>query len=171
MSEKHGDGLVYHRSDCGSGYVRLYGGGGDMDGTACGKWALADWQIDIIHKYDWNFKSEDLTWLIQFHDGLLGIPPLSAEEFQLKVNLIAGCHTDGWGHLLNDDGSRQDGQNPMDGQGFFLAHDINGNCPDQTRKECPENHARWQSLVASMGGDMSAFGGGPETWKSIPYDR
>lgn len=35
---KNGDGLVYHRSDCGYPNVRMYGFGGDGPGTACGQW-------------------------------------------------------------------------------------------------------------------------------------
>jgi hypothetical protein len=172
MAEKNGDLIVYHRSDCGSSYVRMYGGGGDMDGSACGTWGLEDWQIDIIHKYDWNFKSEDLNQLKIYRDGdIFGNGKLSPEAFQLAVNWVAGCHTDMYGNLLNDDGSRQDGQNPQDAQGFYLAFTVNGRCPDATRRDCPENHTRWESLSKSMGGDMSAFGGGPETWKAIPYNR
>jgi hypothetical protein len=172
MARKNGDLIVYHRSDCGSGYVRMYGGGGDMDGSACGTWGLEDWQIDIIHKYDWNFKSEDLNQLKIYRDGdIFGNGKLSPEAFQLAVNWVAGCHTDMYGNLLNDDGSRQDGQNPQDAQGFYLAFTVNGRCPDATRRDCPENHTRWESLSKSMGGDMSAFGGGPETWKAIPYNR
>ena len=171
MAKRNGDLIVYHRSDCGSGYVRMYGFGGDGPGQSCGKWGLEDWQIDIIHQYDWNFKAEDLNQLKIYRDGdLFGNGKLSPEEFQLAVNYVAGCHTDVYGHLLNDDGSRQDGQNPQDSQGFYLAFDVNNRCPDSTRRDCPENHARWESLAASMGGDMSAFGGGPETWKSIPYN-
>jgi len=172
MAKKNGDLIVYHRSDCGSSYVRMYGGGGDMDGSACGTWGLEDWQIDIIHKYDWNFKSEDLNQLKIYRDGdIFGNGKLSPEAFQLAVNWVAGCHTDMYGNLLNDDGSRQDGQNPQDAQGFYLAFTVNGRCPDATRRDCPENHTRWEDLSKSMGGDMSAFGGGPETWKSIPYNR
>jgi hypothetical protein len=172
MARKNGDLIVYHRSDCGSSYVRMYGGGGDMDGSACGTWGLEDWQIDIIHKYDWNFKSEDLNQLKIYRDGdIFGNGKLSPEAFQLAVNWVAGCHTDMYGNLLNDDGSRQDGQNPQDAQGFYLAFTVNGRCPDATRRDCPENHTRWNDLSRSMGGDMSAFGGGPETWKAIPYNR
>jgi hypothetical protein len=172
MAEKNGDLIVYHRSDCGSSYVRMYGGGGDMDGSACGTWGLEDWQIDIIHKYDWNFKSEDLNQLKIYRDGdIFGNGKLSSEAFQLAVNWVAGCHTDMYGNLLNDDGSRQDGQNPQDAQGFYLAFTVNGRCPDATRRDCPENHTRWEDLSKSMGGDMSVFGGGPETWKAIPYNR
>lgn len=172
MADRNGDLIVYHRSDCGSGYVRMYGFGGDGPGQPCEKWGLEDWQIDIIHQYDWNFKAEDLNQLKIYRDGdLFGNGKLSPEEFQLAVNYVAGCHTDVYGNLLNDDGSRQNGKNPQDSQGFYLAFTVNGRCPDSTRRDCPENHARWESLAKSMGGDMSAFGGGPETWKSIPYNR
>jgi hypothetical protein len=175
MADKNGGGIVYHRSDCGSGYVRMYGSGGDWPEVltgGCEKWALEDWQIDIIHKYDWNFKAEDLNQLKIYRDGdILGKGKLSPEEFQLAVNYVAGCHTDVSGNLLNDDGSRQDGKNPQDSQGFYLAFTVNGRCPDSTRRDCPENHTHWESLSKSMRGDMSAFGGGPETWKATPYNR
>lgn len=58
---RNGGGIVYHRSDCGYGYVRFYGFGGDGPGSACGTWALAPYQRDIIHSFDWNFRTEDLT--------------------------------------------------------------------------------------------------------------
>lgn len=170
MADKNGGGFVYHRSDCGSGYVRLYGGGGGegWTGSACGTWALEDWQIDIIHKYDWNFKLEDLQQLKTYRDGdLFGKGKLSPEEFQLAVNRRAGCHTDVYGNLLNDDGSRQDGLNPKDAQGCYLAFDVNNFCPDSTRRDCPENHALWDLWVRSGGG----IGDGPETWKTVPYNR
>jgi len=172
MAERNGWGVVYNSSDCGDSYVRWYGFGGDAPCSSCDTWGLEDWQIEIIHKYDWNFKAEDLNQLKIYRDGdIFGKGKLSPEAFQLAINWVAGLHTDAYGHLLNDDGSRQDGKNPQDSQGFYLAFTENGRCPDSTRRECPENHARWNELSRSMGGDMSAFGGGPETWKSTPYNR
>jgi hypothetical protein len=58
---RNGGGIVYHRSDCSYGNVRFYGFGGDGPGSACGTWALAPYQRDIIHSFDWNFRTEDLT--------------------------------------------------------------------------------------------------------------
>jgi hypothetical protein len=168
MAKQNGGGIVYHRSDCGSGYVRWYSAGGNSPCSACEKWLLEDWQIDIIHQYDWNFKAEDLNDLKTCRDGdIFGKGKLSPEDFQRRVNWISGCHTDVYGNLVNEDGSRQDGDNPKDAQGFYLAFDVNNFCPDDTRRDCPENHQRWNDLVRSG----VVLGAGPETWKSTPYNR
>ena len=37
-ADKNGDGLVYHRSDCGYPRHRVYGAGGDWAGSLCGYW-------------------------------------------------------------------------------------------------------------------------------------
>lgn len=58
---RNGGGIVYHRSDCSYGYVRFYGFGGDGPGSVCGTWSLAAYQRDIIHSFDWNFRTEELT--------------------------------------------------------------------------------------------------------------
>mgnify|MGYP007090476770 CR=1 FL=1 len=42
MAGKNGDGFVYHGSDCSPGYVRLYGAGGDWDGSTCETFGLND---------------------------------------------------------------------------------------------------------------------------------
>ena len=51
MADKNGDGIVYHRSDCSLGYVRMYGAGGDLPGSACGTWGLRDRAIQYIHDH------------------------------------------------------------------------------------------------------------------------
>lgn len=62
MADKNGGGLVYHRSDCGDGYVRMYGNGGDFDGSVCGTWALSDRAIAYIHAHpEINHRIEDVT--------------------------------------------------------------------------------------------------------------
>lgn len=62
MADKNGDGLVYHRSDCSEGYVRMYGNGGDFDGSICGTWALSDRAIAYIHAHpEINHRIEDVT--------------------------------------------------------------------------------------------------------------
>jgi hypothetical protein len=61
MADRNGNGIVYHRSDCSSGYVRFYGFGGDGPCSKCDKWGVADWLIDIIHENDHNFRAEDLN--------------------------------------------------------------------------------------------------------------
>ena len=50
---KNGDGLVYHRSDCSPGHVRVYGGGGDFRGSTCGQW-LAPEMIKVIWRGNGN---------------------------------------------------------------------------------------------------------------------
>jgi hypothetical protein len=60
---QNGGGIVYHRSDCGYNNVRWYGAGGDGSGSACGTWGVPAWQRDVIHSFDWNFKTEDLTFV------------------------------------------------------------------------------------------------------------
>ena len=60
---QNGGGIVYHRSDCGYSNVRWYGAGGDGPGSACGTWGVPAWQRDVIHSFDWNFKTEDLTFV------------------------------------------------------------------------------------------------------------
>ena len=37
-ADDNGDGLVYHRSDCGYPNVRFYGAGGRWRGSICGRW-------------------------------------------------------------------------------------------------------------------------------------
>ena len=44
-ADKNGSDLVYHRSDCGYPRYRVYGNGGDWDGSKCGEW------IPIIGDY------------------------------------------------------------------------------------------------------------------------
>ena len=42
MADKNGDGIVYHRSDCGDNNVRWYGFGGDAPCSTCESWGLTD---------------------------------------------------------------------------------------------------------------------------------
>ncbi len=58
---KNGDGIVYHRSDCSSGYVRMYGGGGDFSGTRCGQ-LLSPAYIRKVHQADHNWRLEEIEW-------------------------------------------------------------------------------------------------------------
>jgi hypothetical protein len=58
---QNGGGIVYHRSNCGYNNVRWYGAGGEGPGQACGTWSLPAYQRDIIHSFDWNFRTEDLS--------------------------------------------------------------------------------------------------------------
>jgi len=77
MAEKNGDGIVYHRSDCSPGYVRMYGGGGDMDGSVCGTWGLTDKAIQYIHDHpEINHRFEDVVgreWDEEVVPGIIDI--------------------------------------------------------------------------------------------------
>jgi hypothetical protein len=62
MAERNGDGVVYHRSDCGDDYVRWYGFGGDGPCSTCETWGLTSEQIRYIHDHhEVNHRFEDLV--------------------------------------------------------------------------------------------------------------
>jgi hypothetical protein len=62
MANKNGNGIVYHCSDCGDDYVRMYGFGGDGPGSVCGSWELTPKQIRYIHDHpDVNHTAEALA--------------------------------------------------------------------------------------------------------------
>jgi hypothetical protein len=62
MAERNGDGVVYHRSDCGDDYVRWYGFGGDGPCSTCETWGLTPEQIRYIHDHpEVNHRFEDLV--------------------------------------------------------------------------------------------------------------
>ena len=61
MADKNGDGIVYHRSDCGDDYVRWYGFGGDGPCSTCETWGLAPDAIKYIHDHpEVNHRVEDI---------------------------------------------------------------------------------------------------------------
>jgi hypothetical protein len=61
MADRNGDGIVYHRSDCGENYVRYYGFGGDGPCSACDTHALSPAAIKFIHQHpDINHRWEDV---------------------------------------------------------------------------------------------------------------
>jgi hypothetical protein len=61
MADKNGDGIVYHRSDCGEDNVRMYGAGGDLPGSMCGTWGLSPQAIKYIHDHpEKNHRFEDV---------------------------------------------------------------------------------------------------------------
>ena len=61
MADKNGDGIVYHRSDCGENYVRWYSSGGDSPCSACDTWGLTDKAIRYIHDHpEINHRLEDV---------------------------------------------------------------------------------------------------------------
>ena len=62
MADKNGDGVVYHRSDCGDNYVRWYGFGGDGPCSACDTWGLTNKAIRYIHDHpEINHRVEDVV--------------------------------------------------------------------------------------------------------------
>ena len=61
MAGRNGDGIVYHRSDCGENYVRWYSSGGDSPCSACDTWGLTDKAIRYIHDHpEINHRLEDV---------------------------------------------------------------------------------------------------------------
>jgi hypothetical protein len=64
MAERNGWGIVYHRSDCGDDYVRMYGLGGDAPGSCCDTWGLTSHAIRYVHEHpEKNHTLEDLLAL------------------------------------------------------------------------------------------------------------
>ena len=63
-ADNNGHGVVYHRSDCSPGYVRVYGDGGRGDGNffGCGQF-LSEFAMEVIHTTDYNFNVDQLTCL------------------------------------------------------------------------------------------------------------
>jgi hypothetical protein len=62
MADRNGDGIVYHRSDCGDNYVRWYSSGGDSPCSACDTWGLTDKAIRYIHDHpEINHRFEDVV--------------------------------------------------------------------------------------------------------------
>ena len=58
-ADKNGDGLVYHRSDCGYPRHRVYGAGGDWAGSLCGNWIPDGLTRSLCGV---NYKSADIIW-------------------------------------------------------------------------------------------------------------
>jgi hypothetical protein len=106
---QNGGGIVYHRSNCGYGYVRWYGAGGEGPAQACGTWSLAAYQRDIIHSFDWNFRTEDLTWLHlyyfnNYNNRATSESPWARQaeaEFFDAVNQINGGRGNSYTDLIN----------------------------------------------------------------------
>jgi hypothetical protein len=62
MADRNGDGIVYHRSDCGENYVRWYGFGGDGPCSSCDTWGLTNKAIRYIHDHpEINHRVEDVV--------------------------------------------------------------------------------------------------------------
>ena len=62
-SPRNGDGLVYHRSDCGDKNVRMYGDGGNsiVGGSMCGEWLATKFLVQLVHSTDYNFNVPQLN--------------------------------------------------------------------------------------------------------------
>ena len=79
MADRNGDGIVYHRSDCGENYVRWYGFGGDGPCSTCESWGLSDEAIKFIHQHP----NVNTRWEDVFGD-------ISAEGWK-KLRTNCGC--------------------------------------------------------------------------------
>jgi hypothetical protein len=89
MADKNGDGFVYHRSDCSPGYVRMYGAGGDWDGSTCETWGLNDRALQYIHDHpEINHRVEDI-WAMEFNDVVL---PVLKEGYQKVAEGVTSAY-------------------------------------------------------------------------------
>ena len=85
MADKNGDGIVYHRSDCGDNYVRFYGFGGDGPGSTCETWGLTDKAIRYIHDHpEINHRLEDVVG-DEWNDEVVPILVNTYEEVKEEV--------------------------------------------------------------------------------------
>ena len=98
-ADKNGDGLVYHRSDCGYPRVRVYGGGGDWSGSYCGYWQDALIPYNYIPLYSGEgitFTRADVVWFgVYNNDSGLSMLTQSYENLKNKNG--------GGGHNWTDD--------------------------------------------------------------------
>ena len=84
---KNGDGIVYHRSDCGAFGMRQYGGGGDWAGGACGYW-LNTQMGQIVWSEDHNWTIWEICQTIRYdvaHGGTWINNQTLAEVDYLKI--------------------------------------------------------------------------------------
>jgi hypothetical protein len=78
MADKNGNGIVYHRSDCGDDYVRMYFFGGDAPGSCCDTWGLNSQAIRYIHDHpEENHRLEDIL-----HMELEAVLPVLEEGWE-----------------------------------------------------------------------------------------
>ena len=83
FAAKNGDGFVYHRSDCSSGLVKMYGNGGDWVNKECGRWLDPDF-IKIVHERGFKGgEAGDHNWT---HDELIAEsgPNYKPNDYQFK---------------------------------------------------------------------------------------
>ena len=59
-ADNNGDGIVYHRSDCGYPNVRFYGAGGRWGGSGCGYW------LSHVQVWSKEVKVGDITEDVQY---------------------------------------------------------------------------------------------------------
>ena len=88
MADKNGDGIVYHRSDCGDNYVRWYGFGGDGHCSTCDTWGLSDRAIAYIHAHpEINHRFEDVVGMVWNEEVA---PVLDLVEKQIESEIKEG---------------------------------------------------------------------------------
>ena len=88
MADKNGDGIVYHRSDCGDNYVRWYGFGGDGHCSTCDTWGLSDRAIAYIHAHpEINHRFEDVVGMVWNEEV---VPVLNLVEKQIESEIKEG---------------------------------------------------------------------------------
>jgi hypothetical protein len=88
MADKNGDGIVYHRSDCGDNYVRWYGFGGDGHCSTCDTWGLSDRAIAYIHAHpEINHRFEDVVGMVWNEEVA---PVLNLVEKQIESEIKEG---------------------------------------------------------------------------------
>ena len=88
MADRNGDGIVYHRSDCGDNYVRWYGFGGDGHCSTCDTWGLSDRAIAYIHAHpEINHRFEDVVGMVWNEEV---VPVLNLVEKQIESEIKEG---------------------------------------------------------------------------------
>jgi hypothetical protein len=88
MADKNGDGIVYHRSDCGDNYVRWYGFGGDGHCSTCDTWGLSSKAIAYIHAHpEINHRFEDVVGMVWDEEVK---PVLDLVENQIESEIKEG---------------------------------------------------------------------------------
>ena len=88
MADKNGNGIVYHRSDCGDNYVRWYGFGGDGHCSTCDTWGLDSRAIAYIHAHpEINHRFEDIVSMVWDEEVA---PVLDLVENEIKSEIKEG---------------------------------------------------------------------------------
>ena len=88
MADRNGDGIVYHRSDCGDNYVRWYGFGGDGHCSTCDTWGLDSRAIAYIHAHpEINHRFEDIVGMVWNEEV---VPVLDLVEKQIESEIKEG---------------------------------------------------------------------------------